>query len=395
MNIRIKMIVCIVAAVLMASVLHAKRGDYNGTTAVLFTQVPLSTRALGMAGAFTALAHESESIAYNPAGITYVRKAGITVLMQDWIADTSLKYGSIIHPLPNNSTAALSVRTVGTPKLNNYNAWGEIIGKLNYSALSVDATYARLIRNHRFGITGRYFSENIDDNNKGGISFDVGWRHRINPITFNLFDTTIMTRSIWIGSAIKHLGTKIYGHPQRTMITLGAGYIFSPALLTAIDISKPVYIWKSLIDGFYQVNIGTEYNWREWIYGRFGIRLASNDASNITFGTGIKYSWRTYSIRLDYAFIPYWRFFNAHQISISFKMNGFVASVMSDEDIKKVDYYYKKALILYMKNDFDQSLEYLNKLLAIDPHHSAALEKREELRALQGSIAEPKKEWED
>ncbi|GEM_PF-3000801 len=391
-------ITIIILTVLLTVISFAKRGDYNGVNTGVFTQIPVSARALGMGTAFSAVADDTAALEYNPAGLTYLRKLGISLQYQDWIADTSIQYMAITHPMPRHATAAFAVRHFGSKPFNNYNEWGETIGHLHYEAFSVTGAYARRFNErHDFGLTTRILSQNIsaDPFNINGksystdgkalytIAFDAGWKYRINPFKINFMGKMRTINNLYISGVLKNIGGGIKGEKQRSMIVFGALYPILPTLKVSLDFNKPVYRWHSLADGDYRVNTGIEYTWREIIYGRAGFRLASNDPNFIVLGAGLRHAWSTYELTIDYTVMPYGSLFNGHQISVGLKMNGLVKTDLTEKELRMVRYYYQKAMIYYIRDDINGAAAYIDKVLDIDPHNSKALMRKEEIDAIQ------------
>ena len=93
-------VILILAAVALAALPHSVYGQAKvGTTGAQFLELEVSSRAMGMGGAFTAVADDISAVYYNPAGLTslYGREAAFTYISMP--ADVGFGFGAIGLPL--------------------------------------------------------------------------------------------------------------------------------------------------------------------------------------------------------------------------------------------------------------------------------------------------------
>ena len=73
--------------------------DKTGTMAAKFLSTNIGSKAVGMGGAFTAIASDGSSMYWNPAGIGFNGLGKFYVNHSNWIADIAFDYFSISIPM--------------------------------------------------------------------------------------------------------------------------------------------------------------------------------------------------------------------------------------------------------------------------------------------------------
>ena len=80
----------------------------TGTSAGQFLKIGVGSRAIGLGGAFTAIADDASSLYWNPSGIANNKTLSIFVDHYDWILDIEMDYVGFIIPLGNAGNLGIS-----------------------------------------------------------------------------------------------------------------------------------------------------------------------------------------------------------------------------------------------------------------------------------------------
>ena len=91
-----------------------------GTTSASFLKIPIGSRAVGMGGAFVAVADDGSAIYYNPAGQAQFNKGTLIGGMIDYIADIELQYFSYGVPITEDITLGIGIETLQMEPMLTY-----------------------------------------------------------------------------------------------------------------------------------------------------------------------------------------------------------------------------------------------------------------------------------
>lgn len=148
-----------------------------GTTAAPFLGIAVGARALGMGGAFVAVADDATSLYWNPAGMARLSRYEVVLVHSDWIADLSFDFVGIVFPL--KGAGALGVQTtmlsMGEMEVTNVKYQDGTGLFFDASDLAMGISYA-LALTDRFaiGFTGKYIQQKIWHESAEGFALDIG-----------------------------------------------------------------------------------------------------------------------------------------------------------------------------------------------------------------------------
>ncbi|RMF09155.1 MAG: hypothetical protein D6762_04315 [Candidatus Neomarinimicrobiota bacterium] len=172
----------------------------TGTTAANFLKIGAGARAVGMGGAFTALANDASTLYWNPGGAAQLRQPELLVNRSRWIADIDFTYLGYVQPIPRVGTIGIQVTgmTMGAMEVTRY-GYEEGTGEtFRAGSYALGLTYARSLTD-RFSLGGtvKYIHEFISQSTSSGLALDLG----------TLFQTPF--RGIRFGVSISNFGQKL------------------------------------------------------------------------------------------------------------------------------------------------------------------------------------------
>jgi hypothetical protein len=294
-----------------------------GTSAATFLEIGVGARAMGMGGAYAAVANDASALYWNPAGLAWVRNIEIEATHNSWLIGSSHDFVGLVVPVPAiNSTIGVSFLTLGfgdqpVRTVDRPGGTGE-----TYDArdMAIGISYAYLLTDRfAFGLTAKYVTQRIWFESGSAMAVDLG-----------IFYATPL-EGLRLGISMSNFGTSLQlsgnnlsstTSPDRTVQTfdrapvryetsagslpvlfragvayeIGFGELGS-ALITA-DVNHPSNATES-------INTGIELGFQDMFYVRGGYSsLFERDrVAGLTLGAGI--DWRpdeqNFGVRVDYA----------------------------------------------------------------------------------------------
>ena len=197
----------------------------TGTMAAKFLSTNIGSRAVGMGGAFTAVANDGSAMYWNPAGIGFNGLSRFYVNHSNWIADIAFDYFSVSFPFGKNRVLGLNITsvTMGDMEVTRYG--NEDTGEtFSASDHAFGITYAlNLTDRFSIGLNGKFIQEKIANNHANGIALDLG----------TLFKTPYGFR---LGTSISNFGPKMR--------------MTGDDLLVAVDIDETIYGNNESVTGY-------------------------------------------------------------------------------------------------------------------------------------------------
>jgi len=175
-----------IAAILtiaLASGLNLAAGSFNsgskGTTGAAFLTMGMGARAVGMSGAYSAVAADASAVSWNPAGLVRAPELSVMFMHASYLADISFDYLSFAR---SNGSSAFggAVSYLNGGNVERMDAAGSSLGSyqprdyagaLSYAAdLEIFGAEKGL---YSAGITGKYISSRLVEQ-AGAFAFDAG-----------------------------------------------------------------------------------------------------------------------------------------------------------------------------------------------------------------------------
>jgi hypothetical protein len=287
--------------------------DKAGTTGFSFLKMTFSTRALGMANAFTGLANDGDAVFFNSAGLTQNDKQHLKSSYLNYI--DGMQGGSIVFSTDYQDDWKIApflqfLVSDGIPRRDEFN---QNLGTFYTTSYVFGVGFAKTLDPALcVGFNIKYFYEKLDNNTATAIAGDFSILHQTN------------LPELKIGASFKNFGTQIthftdskYDEGMPMMAVIGASYNLLDRTFINLDVCKP-------LDNDFFGRIGAEYVYNELLTYRAGVDTRMNDyrtnatmdfVSGISFGLG--FSWETYTI--DYALSSMGSLGFVNQLSVSYR----------------------------------------------------------------------------
>ena len=275
----------------------AETGD--GGYAGPFLRLGFGARALGMGGAFVAVADDATGGFFNPAGLVQVTKRSFGASYRKMTLDRRLGYAVYNQPIRDEATIALAWINAGVSDVMGRDADGSPTEEISNYQNAVQMFLGRkIIEKFSAGLTIRYIQFNLANINSYGIGF-------------GLSAMGMPTPELRLGAALENLGMKyswtsgdywtrrdpdIMGSSVEEEfpfnVRLGASYLlWENRILLSTEMEKNSEQKE-------KIHLGVEGWALENVAGRIGY-----DRGSFTFGLGLRQDIQSATLGFDYAFV--------------------------------------------------------------------------------------------
>jgi hypothetical protein len=309
-----------------------------GTTAATFLSIPVGARALGMGGAFVAVANDASAMYWNPGGLAALPHSEAIFSHANWLADIAFNYGGVALNLGDGGVVGINITSMSMSEMDRTTEdYPEGTGQtFTAGSFAVGAAYARRLTDWFFiGANVKYINEHIWNSSANGFAVDLG----------TLFITPYP--GLKFGAGISNFGTKMRMGGDDLLVqkdispnngnnpninanlatdafdiplTLRIGVAYDAFntdfhhLLIAVDAAHPN-------DNAESLNIGGEYS----LFGgtlalRGGYKAlgVQDSEERYTLGGGIAYEAAAHlTARFDYAYEKFYRLNDVHKFSVA------------------------------------------------------------------------------
>lgn len=336
-----------------------------GVSGATFLEIGVGSRPLGMGEAFTAGTDDINTIYYNPAGLATLRYPLLSVHHQELILDSRFENVSFAHPL-FGGILGLSHSIFWVPSFDKIDIDGNKTGQVKFVNGVMNIAYAYDLNFMYVGGTVKYVYQKIDTLFVNSFAFDIGvlkGMYLISP-----FDAPV--RNFYLGMSLQNIGTPARSNPLPRIMRMGASYRMTHWMTLNLDVTENFIVASDLYDFIYgfdesfRVNTGVEFTYLDLVSLRAGYRF--NDAGGFSAGLGFNYVIDNVSFTIDASFSDAGIFGPVYSLGVSFKL---IPKVITIEDRIEAENHYKKAIKLFIANDFDGALQEFELCREANPYH--------------------------
>jgi len=287
---------------LAALLVLASQASWAAETAS-FLNIGVGARALGMGGAYTALADDANALYWNPAGLSKLEKREFTASHAELFESTRLDFLAYAHPT-SQGTFAAGLTYLSQGKIEGRDSLGRPTAGYDASDAAVTAAYARKLDLAELGASVKYVRSHIGSAEAQSVAVDVGAKRAVGDFV--------------LGAALRNLGPGLKYDNERNDLPLrlavGAAYKFAGGHAAAAEaVNGPRGAGTD-------VSFGGEYQALKNLYLRAGYTTQSaitggtgfDAARGMTFGLGL----RNEKWSMDYAILPTGELGRSHRFSL-------------------------------------------------------------------------------
>ncbi|PIR15500.1 MAG: hypothetical protein COV48_14020, partial [Elusimicrobia bacterium CG11_big_fil_rev_8_21_14_0_20_64_6] len=266
----------------------ARAQSSAGADAFDFLRLDANARAVGLGGAYTALATDSNALLYNPAGLARVRSSEATLMHNQYALGINQQYIGVA--LKRGLGFQFNYATLGDVPRTTIADPDGTGNHLNVSDTSLGAGYGwEMSPDLALGAGLKYFTETLADVSVSGYAADIGGLYRMPDIKGLVFGASLLN----IGPPVKFAST---AEKLPTTLRLGTAYGLK---IPHNDVTLALDFTKGVLDKI-RVGLGAETVFDEHFAVRAGFTTRQDAGVGLAFGLG----WIGRKIGADYAFVP-------------------------------------------------------------------------------------------
>ena len=265
----------------------------RGTTAAQFLELGVGGRAMGLGGAFTAVADDATALYWNPAGLTNVEKRAATFMHASYLQSSYYDYGAYAHKTELGSFGA-GFQYLNAGKIARTDTNFTETGSVTPNDIALSFGYARAWQGGSAGASAKYIRSSIIHTAQA-MAVDTG-----------VLSPKLLDKKLTLGFALLNLGGALkYAETSESLpltFKFGAALRPSQRWLLSMDVAAPrgdtayasfgTEIVLSIGGGAWRLTPRTGYNTRT--ASSLGV------LSGLAIGAGLG----TQSLTFDYAFMP-------------------------------------------------------------------------------------------
>ena len=335
-------------------------------------------RALGMGGAFSALADDASGVYWNPAGLSLLQYRELSLMHISLYDETSYDFVAAVWPILDLGAIGIGGIRLGTNSIEFRDRYGPL-GEHDYATGQYWVSYGRSIyKSIHGGINFKLVNENLGDFSAttAGIDFGILFRYKkFLSLGVNLQDA--IAGKLKLSQTDEDIPYNIKS--GLAISWKNRGNTFGLAIAGDIDKTE---------DQPAMAHLGGEVMLTQYLYGRAGY-----DREYMTFGGGIKYRLAA----VDYAYKENDFLGGSHRVSLTFFFGPTISEQrqiridraleeenvrQESERLRRADELWLKAFDTFTRNELDSATVLCSQVLGYNPNHEDARELLNRIRAL-------------
>ncbi len=365
----------IIIAILIFMIGSALVGiSYTGEAGPPMLKMVYGSRALSLGGAFAGVSDDVYYIDSNPAGGDVKKIAQISLLHQEWIEDVNYEAIRISRGFFNKFFLGLGLTYLYIP-FTYYDDYGYDSGTsalisqgmavLNFGFeikkynLGLGTNFKVLYNNVPTSLLEARYGSSYEDQNYLLFASDVGMIARTNLLKRYIGPEPSFT----VGMVLKNVGYSERIEKLPTEVHAGISYRPFRHVLLSVEGVCPFYepIYGS---------VGLEFDIAQKLFMQGGVQIKESPM----FAVGVGYKRKDIEINVSYT--PSLVFRNMVSVSLNF----FLGETETRLKEKKIEAYLVVALEYFGEKRYQEALEFVDKVLKLDPKNKRALNLRETIK---------------
>lgn len=312
---------------LSAQVLPTFGNSRTGGSGMQFLKIMPDARSASLGGAMTGVANDPSAMFWNPAGISRGDTGKVDLLLAHtrYYANGNANYfGLVTHKGKYNyfGFQAMSLNYNTMEETTEFQPTGT--GRtINVSNTLLGLTYARILTdNFSFGVNAKWAHEGIADVSVNNVLFDLGLTYNIGLMN-SKFGVSFTNFGVNVAPSGEVSLLKLNGEQNIntfTEVSVPSAFRIGGALDPISKGAHRLTVMAQLThptDNNETFGLGTEYSFKQLLYGRAGYEFGSDEAFSFpTLGAGIKLRKKQGTFRFDYAFSSKERLGNLHRLTL-------------------------------------------------------------------------------
>ncbi len=281
-----------------------------GETVYAFLRIGSDARSEAMGGAMTAVADQVGGVVYNPATLAHASPRTVMASYVNWVTDIQAGALAASWAVGAQGRAGVSAQYLDYGSFDPRDAQGNPGEDFSASDLALALTWSsRAGKSFAYGITGRFISESIDDENSSAFAADLG-------ATYRLADNRTQA-----GVAVRNLGVQTKsiegGDKEDLPMVIAAGIshnLQEAPILFAAELLKPK---DDDIGGAFGVEVAAlKQLFVRAGYNTLTAKIETGSDSDNLAGISLGAGFVTDRLTIDYAFATYSELGDAHRFTI-------------------------------------------------------------------------------